>query len=93
MRNIIIPFLSYKSIGHVIYEMSSEYVLSGVVPTEEEYERVEYDEVKELLHFIFNLVGPLPRWKIIGKKLPSKKMIKKVYDVRYTFSPHDPVLL
>ena len=34
--------------------MSSGHVLSGVVPTEEEYERVEYDEVKELLHFIFN---------------------------------------
>ncbi len=48
MRNTITPFLSYNSIGHVIYEMSSGHVLSGVVLTEEEYERVEYDEVKEL---------------------------------------------
>ncbi len=100
MRNTITPFLLYNSIGHVIYEMSSGHVLSGVVPTEEEYERVEYDEVKELLQFIFNnLVVPPPSemWLEIQKynwrKLTSKKMIKKVYDVRYTFSPHDPVLL
>ncbi len=78
MRNTITPFLSYNSIGHVIYEMSSGHVLSGVVPTEEEYERVEYDEVKKLLQFIFNLVVP-PRWKkIFGKKLSPQKMIKKV---------------
>ncbi len=55
MRNTITPFLST---GHVIYEMSSGRALSGVVPTEEEYERVEYDEVKELLQFIFNFVEP-----------------------------------
>ncbi len=85
MRNTITPFLSYNSIGHVIYEMSSGHVLSGVVPTEEEYERVEYDEVKELLHFIFNLVVPPPRvrgWR--GKVityfmgLTPPKMLKKV---------------
>ncbi len=63
MRNAITPFLSCNSsIGHVIYEMSSGHVLSGVVPTEEEYERVKYDEVKELLHFIFNLVVSYTIW-------------------------------
>ncbi len=84
MRNTITPFLSYNSIGHVIYEMSSGYVLSGVVPTEEEYERVEYDEVKELLHFIFNLVVPPRERGLKGKainyfkKLTPKRMVKKV---------------
>ncbi len=60
--------------------MSSGHVLSGVVPTEEEYERVEYDEVKELLQFIFNFVTPVPSWNFFGKvrELTSMKMIKKV---------------
>ncbi len=68
--------------------MSSGHVLSGVVPTEEEYERVEYEEVKELLHFIFNLVVPPPRergwrsWRgnIIKyfTELTPKKMMKEV---------------
>ncbi len=73
--------------------MSSGHVLSGVVPTEEEYERVEYDEVKELLQFIFTMVIPpvsdAPKtsgWKFWKKReeicndieLTSKKMIKKV---------------
>ncbi len=72
MRNTITPFLSYNSIGHVIYEMSSGYILRGVVPTEEEYERVEYDEVKELLQFIFyNLV-------VSQHRLSSKRMMRKV---------------
>ncbi len=48
-------------VGHVIYEMSSGHVLGGVVPTEEEYERVEHDEVKELLQLIFKLVVSPPR--------------------------------
>ncbi len=85
MRNTITPFLSYNSIGHVIYEISSGHVFSGVVPTEEEYERVEHDEVKELLHFIFNFVVPPPRergWrgKAINyfKGLTPKRMLKKV---------------
>ncbi len=84
MRNTIIPFLSYNSIGHVIYEMSSGHVLSGVVPTEKEYERVEYDEVKELLQFVFNLIEPLPRERGLEKlkenwkKLTSKRMMRKV---------------
>ncbi len=81
MRNTITPFLS---IGHVIYEMSSGHVLSGVFPTEEEYERVEYEEVKELLHFIFNL---------IGKKLSPQKMIMKVaIIIVMMLDIHDPVL-
>ncbi len=67
--------------------MSSGHVLSGVVPTEEEYERVEYDEVKELLHFIFNNPEvPPPResgWRgkvrhFLKKKITPKKMMKKV---------------
>ncbi len=85
MRNTITPSLSYNSIGHVIYEISSGHVLSGVVPTEEEYERVEYDEVKELLHFIFNLVVSPPGergWsgKVIKyfMGLTPKRMVKKV---------------
>ncbi len=82
MRNTITPFLSYNSIGHVIYEMSSGHVLSGVVPTEEEYERVEYDEVKKLLQFIFNLVVPQRGWrgKVINyfKGPAPKRMVKKV---------------
>ncbi len=69
-------------VGHVIYEMSSGHVLSGVVPTEEEYERVESDEVKELLQFIFNLVVSLSResgWReMISRKLTPKIMVKKV---------------
>ncbi len=74
MRNTITPFLSYNSIGHVIYEMSSGHVLTGVVPTEEEYERVEYDEVKILLRFIFKP----SRGINIFKKLTPKRMVKKV---------------
>ncbi len=77
--------------------MSSGHVLSGMVPTEEEYERVEYDEVKELLQLIFKLVEPPPRERgleKLKKKLTFKRMMKKVYySIRSTFSPHDPVLL
>ncbi len=90
MRNIITPFLSYNSIGHVIYEMSSGHVLSGVVPTEEEYERVEYEEVKELLHFIFKItpsrecglkgkaINYLTPKRLTPKRLTPKGMMKKV---------------
>ena len=53
MSYVIIQYIPLIHIGHVIYEMSSGHVLSGVVPTEEEYERVRYDEIKKLLQFIF----------------------------------------
>ncbi len=78
MRNTITPYLSYNSIGHVIYEMSSGHVLSGVVPTEEECERVKYDEVKELLHFIFDMRTPIGSGLRLWKTSPHKKMMKKV---------------
>ena len=58
--------------------MSSGHVLSGVVPAEEEYERVEYDEVKELLHFIFNMRIPDESRLRLRKSSPHKKMLKKV---------------
>ena len=67
-----ITFINLCILGHVVYEMCTGHALSNVIPTEQEYERVEDEECLEILRYIFKR----------NRKEKLTRSIKKVWSLR-----------